>query len=65
MMVLFYVLLFGHFPFDELHLTRYIGRHKLLLSVLFFRYHIMFCYKSQYLFYASISQIFFIFIDFH
>jgi hypothetical protein len=66
-MVLFYVLLSGYLPFDELDLTTlYRKAQAIIISTIFHDYHTILCYKSQHFFFnSSISQIFFIFIDFH
>jgi hypothetical protein len=65
-MVLFHVLLSGYLPFDELDLTTlYRKAHAIIISTIFHDYHTMLCYKLQHFFNASISQMFFIFIDFH
>jgi hypothetical protein len=69
-MVLFYVLLSRYLPFDELDLTAlYRKAQAIIISTIFHDYYTMLCYKLQhffiFIFYESISQMFFIFIDFH
>jgi hypothetical protein len=50
-MVLFYVLLFGYLPFDELHLTTlYRKVQAIIISTIFHDYYIMLCYKLQHFF---------------
>jgi hypothetical protein len=50
-MVLFYVLLSGYLPFDELDLTTlYSKAHAIIITTIFHDYHNILCYKSQHFF---------------
>jgi hypothetical protein len=50
--MLFYVLLSGYFPFDELDLiTLYRKAHAIIISTIFHDYYTMLCYKLQHFFF--------------